>query len=115
MQRDLQLVECKCLRLACAEDMHVIGQVEPPGDLAFGIVIAVEQVDRDTFLVEPPHLRDEEQPGLVVPPVAVIQIPGDDNKIGLLLDDQSNQRIKRLAGRCAHSRGGVAFLAREAP
>jgi hypothetical protein len=32
--------------------MHVIGQFEPTGYLAFGIVVAVEQIDRDTFLVE---------------------------------------------------------------
>ena len=115
MKSDLQLVECKCLRLACAEDMYVIGQLEPPGDLAFSIVIAVEQINRDTFLFEPPHLLGEEKPGIIVPPVAVIQVPGENKKIDLFLDGQSDQHIKRLASCGPHPSDSVTFLPCKAP
>ena len=86
VQSHIQLVELERLRLPRTEDTDVVRQCQRSGDLAFRIMIAVQNEDRDTGLIESPHLLGKEQSGLVITPTAVIEVTGDHEKIHLLLN-----------------------------
>lgn len=55
-------------------------------------MIAVEQECRDARLIEPAHLAAEEQTGVVVTPVSVVQIAGDHQEIDGLRDCRVHER-----------------------
>ena len=64
-------------------------------------MIAVEQEDRNLGLREPAHLANEEETGLVVAPVAVIEIAGDDDEGDLIFDRLADEIVEApRASRC---------------
>ena len=71
---------------------------EAARDLTSGVVIAIEQIDRNSGLMEAAHLADEKQTRPVVAPVAVIEVAGDDQEGDLLLDGKSHQPIQSFTG-----------------
>src|ERR1700730_18703912 len=77
-------------------------------DLAFGVMIAIEQENLNLCLRKPSHLPDEEQTGLVIAPVAVIEIAGDGNEGDLLFDRLAYEIIERRAGSGANAFSGGA-------
>ena len=85
------------------------------GDLAFGIVIAVEQEDGNVGLRQPAHLLHEEESGLVVAPIAVIEIAGDDDEIDLVLDRLTDEAVERRARCGANPFGRGALLSGTVP
>jgi hypothetical protein len=105
VQRHPQGLEPEGLGLARGKDMHVVGQFEPARHLALGIVVAVQQIDGDARLPQPPHLPDEEQPRVEVLPVAVVDIARDHHEIDLLVDGMGDERLKSVAGGGAQTLG----------
>jgi hypothetical protein len=57
-------------------------------------MIAIEQEDRDSGLCETTHLPDEEQSGLVIAPVSVIEITSDDDECDLFFNRLADEVIK---------------------
>ena len=73
-------------------------------------MIAIEQEDGDIGLRQPAHLLHEEKAGLIVAPVAVIEVAGDDNEVDLVLDRLADEIIEGGAGRGANAFGRGALL-----
>ena len=67
VQGDSQLVDDMRFRSGCREHRHVVRQAEAAGDLALGVVIAVDQEGADSRVPQAAHLPHEEHPGLVIP------------------------------------------------
>ena len=86
VQRDIQMRQAEGLGLARRKHADIGRQRELAGDLAFGIVIAVKKEDGNSDLRQPAHLLDEEEAGLVVAPITIIEIAGDDDEIDLVFD-----------------------------
>ena len=61
------------------------GQLQLPGDLAGGVVVARDEVDLDPGREQRRHLRPEEQPRVVVGPVAVEDVAGQQDRVDPLL------------------------------
>ena len=83
--------------------MDVLRQCQRPGDLAFRIVIAVQDEDGNIRLIELPHLLGKEQSSLVITPGAIIEVAGDHEKIHLVPDRPFDQRLKCGARRCTNT------------
>ena len=97
-------VQCHAQRLDAVRDgfagiehMHVEREHQPPGHLAFSIVVAVEQVDRNAGVIQPPHLAHEEVSGVEVLPVAVVQVARDDEEVDFQVDSLGDQVGKGIA------------------
>ena len=96
-----------------AEDLHVVRETEAAGDPALRVVVAVEQVDGNARGAEAAHLAGEEQAGLVVAPVAVVQVAGDDEERGLFFDGVSDKPLECVARGGADTFGGASLLSGE--
>ena len=86
------------LRLARIEHLHVGRKREPPCHLAFGVVVAVEQVNRNPDLVQPAHFAHKEVAGVEVLPIAVVQVAGNDDEVDRRVDglvDQPRKGVTR--------------------
>jgi len=98
MQCHAQGIDAVRHGFARVEHMHIGREHQPSGHLAFGVVVAVEQVDRNTGLVQAPHLAHEKVPGVEIFPVAVVQVARDDNEVDFEFDgfvDQVGEGIAR--------------------
>jgi hypothetical protein len=73
-------------------------------------MIAVEQEHRDSSLREPAHLPDEEQSGLVVAPVPVIEVTSDDDECDPFFNRLADEVIERDARCGPDSFSGRALL-----
>lgn len=93
-----------------AEDVHVVGEREAAGDPALRVVVAEEQVDGNARRAETAHLAGEKQAGLVVAPVAVVQIAGDDEERGLFFGGVSDESLESVARGGANTFGSASFL-----
>ena len=80
------------------KDKDILRQHKPLGDPAFGIVVAVKEVDGDLRPRQPAHLLGEEQAGRVIAPVAIVEIAGDDNEIDRVFKRVVDEVGQRLAG-----------------
>lgn len=92
VQRHLQMVQPEAARLVDRELADILRQGDRLGDDAFGVVIALQQEDGDTGAFQPRHFAVEEQADLVVLPVTVIDVAGNDEEVHLAFDrliDQS--------------------------
>jgi hypothetical protein len=86
VQGHAQGVDAEGLGPAGVEDVDVGRKAQPARHLALGVVVAVEQIDRDAGLVQPAHLAHEEVAGVEVAPGAVVEVAGDDEEIDRQLD-----------------------------
>ncbi len=110
MQGDVEMWQPEGLSLACWKHADIGGQCELAGDLAFGVVIAVKQKDGDLCLRQPAHLLHEEESGLVIAPIAVIEVSSDDDEIDLVLDRLIDEVLERGARGGANPFGRSALL-----
>ena len=95
--------------------MHVVGQREAACHVAFGVVVAIQQIDGNPGLSQSSHLPDEEESGVEVLPVAVVDVAGNDHEVdGFIQGDvhQLHEGIARgsaqLLGWCIGIRGQPA-------
>ena len=99
VQRNAMLGNMR-IALAGGKDLYAVGKTEAFCNLAFGIVVSMQHERRDTCLRQSAHLAREKEAGLVVAPVAVIEIAGDNNERDLLCDRLAHEVIKGLAWPC---------------
>jgi len=92
---------------------HVGWQRKPLGHLVFGVVVAIDDECRNAGGGQPTHLACEEHAGVVVLPVAVVQIAGDDHEIDLLIDGRSHQVRERFASSGAQQLGRRVGIGRQ--
>ena len=88
--------EARCL--AGGKNVDVFREFERFGDLAFGVVITVEQIDGDARLPQAAHLAHEEQACVEVAPVAVVDVACDDHEVDGFVDGQIYQSFKGFPG-----------------
>jgi len=62
--------------------------------LTCGIVIAGNNKDPDSCFFQPAHTAGKEKTGILILPVAVIEVACNQDKINLFLDGKVNQVIK---------------------
>jgi hypothetical protein len=86
--------------------MHAFNRRQGPGDQAFGVVVALDNEDADSFPRKTHHLFPEEQTSAEVTPVAVVDVSGEQDKIDTLIDRQFNQRDEGLTRRAAKALNG---------
>src|SRR6266536_285451 len=100
----------KCCRASRRKDMDVRREDEAARDLTFRVMIAVEQEHRSSSLREPAHLPDEEQSGLVIAPITIIEVTGDDDEGDLFFNRLADQVIEGDARCGPDSFSGCALL-----
>ena len=106
MQRHRQSFDMEGFRSARPKNLHIVRQVEMPGYPVCRVVVAVQQANRNARLAQTPHLPDEKLARIVVPPVAVIEVPGNHKEIDTLFDGQVNQPVERVPCGAANAYGG---------
>jgi hypothetical protein len=77
-----------------SKEMDIRGKVETPGHLACRIMIAINQENRNIVGGKPAHLGYEKESGLIILPVSVIEISGQDHKIDLLFNRPGHKIFK---------------------
>ena len=102
VDRDAQLVEHDRFRFAVREHVDVVGQRQRAGHLVRGVVVAGDYEHANPGLAQLGHLGHEEQPGALVPPVAVVEVAGDEHERGRLVDSQLHQVFHRPPGGLAN-------------
>ena len=61
-------------------------------------MIAVKQEDRNPGLREPAHLSNEKESGLIVAPIAVVEIASDNHEGDLIFDRLADEIVKAPRG-----------------
>ena len=90
--------------------MHVFWQDQTARDLALRIMIAVEQEYADAGFRQLAHLSDEEQACLIVAPVAIVQVAGNDDECDFLFDSAGYEIVECCAGCRSNTVGSRAVL-----
>src|SRR5665213_1658051 len=106
MKRNAKFLKHECLRLTRGKYLDAFGHAQAPRDLAFRIVVAVEDEGRDFRFREAAHLAGEEQPSLIDAPIAIIKIACDHDKIDLLINRFGDEIVEGLARRCTNALDG---------
>ena len=70
----------------------------------------MQQVDGNTGFPKTTHLGNEKQAGLVVAPVAIVEVSRDHEKGDLLLNGKFNKPFKGLSRRVPNTLGGSSLL-----
>lgn len=109
-----KMLQLKCLRFSGGEDIDVVGQNQAARDLTFGIMIAVEQEDGNACLGEPTHLPYKKQAGLIVAPVSIVEVAGNDHKANFVFDRLGHEVVEGRARCRANALGGRAVLSGKA-
>jgi len=99
-----------CLGVPHGEGLHVVGHPQVLGDLACGVVVARDDKDPDAFLAKPGHLVREEEPRVVVLPVAVVEVPRKQDEVDLLRSGQLDEILEGPAGSPADLLHGRTFV-----
>ncbi len=94
------------------EQMHVFRQGQAARHAVGGVVVARDQVDGDVGVSQLDHLLDEEQPGVEILPVAVVEIAGDEDEGHGLIFGQVDEILQRPARGAPHfgRRGPVVAI-----
>ena len=93
---DSRFFERARLRLPLRKHFDVLGEHQSRSDPTFGVMVAVEGKNRDSGLIEPSHLREEKEPGLIVAPFAVVEVAGDNQEGNTFLDGESDQVVESV-------------------
>ena len=94
MNNNTKIFEFYRLGFLVRKECYIIRQGHSLGDLIGCIVIAGNNKDHDPGLIQPAHLSDKEDAGLVILPITVIEVSGNQNKINCFFNRQINQVIK---------------------
>ena len=82
--------------------MHVRRQAQSFGEPAGRVVITPDDGDRDAFLGQLSHALDKKQPGVVIGPVAIVQIAGDHDQIDSFAPGDGDQVFEGATGGATH-------------
>jgi hypothetical protein len=114
MQGDLQILDPERPRPAGRELRDASGERDGLGHDALGVVVALQQEQRNAGPVQPRHLAVEEQADRRIAPLAVIDIAGDDDEGDLRLDRPGDEIGEGLAARRGEAPGHLRVLEAEA-
>jgi hypothetical protein len=98
-----------------AEQISGLGERDGLGDLAQGVVVAADHEAADAGVPQTAQLMGEEEPGVEVLPVAVEDVPGDQDQVRLPLQGQVHQVDEGAAGGVAQVLGRGPLVALQAP
>jgi hypothetical protein len=115
MNGHLVVVQAGGLGFLVPQLLDVVGQAQVPGHLVGGVVIAGNDENGNPGILQPGHLPHQEQPGLIVPPVAVIQIAANDHERDRTLNGCLDEVFEGLPGRTAHFFNRHSLILGEAP
>ena len=114
VDRHVPLGQADRFGLLGGKETNVVGQRQSPGHLVGRVVVAGDEEDGDAGLAQPDHLRDEEQARAEFPPIAVVQVAGDEDELDGLGEGQLDQVLQGPARglACRLDRGAlIAFQA----
>lgn len=94
VQPHVERVEPEGLRRARAEAVDIVGPGQIFGHHRTGVMIALQQIDRDAGLLQPAHRAREIQARPHVAPVAVEQVAGDDDEVHRLFAGTMDQIVE---------------------
>ncbi len=99
-------------RFFSRKQMHVIRKAQIFGNFAGGVVIAGHDVHGDSGIAQPAGLGHEIKARIVIPPIAVIKVPGNQNKCDLFVNRRLDQIVEGPAGSPAQliDRGALVGL-----
>jgi hypothetical protein len=80
MNRDFECIEPNGIRAIGRKDMYVAWISQGAGHFVLCVMISGDQIDRDVALSQTSHLADEELAGSVVFPVAIEDVPCDQEE-----------------------------------
>ena len=95
MDRNRQFLDPDRLGGAAGKYGDIRGQDELFGDNTLCIMISLNDEGPDPLSLQPDHLPAKEQPGVKILPVAVIEIPGQEEKVHTLADGPVDQPFER--------------------
>ncbi len=78
-------------------------------------MVASDQENGNTLIIEPDHLAAEKQSRIVVFPIAIIEIARDQEEIDLLINGQGHQILERPAGGSTEELRGRAIMRFQSP
>jgi hypothetical protein len=110
---DAVLLEPHALGGAVGEDVGVGREVERTRHDAVGVVVPLHDEDADAGAFEAGQAQVEKDPGVVVAPVAVEDVAGQDHEGRLLVDGELHQALERAAAGDPDRRRGGAVVALE--
>lgn len=110
VKRDIEMWQPEGLGFARRKHADVGRQSQPACDLIFRVVIAIKEEDGDIGVRQPTHLLHKEKAGLIVAPIAVIEVAGDNDEIDLLLDRLADEIVEGHTRCCADPFGSRALL-----
>ena len=99
---DTRIIQDDRFRLARGEQRDVTRQTQTLCYLAGGIMVAGNDEYRNRICMQTLHLPDKIEAGIVVPPVTVIEISGQQHESHLFVDRQLHQVIKSPARSAAN-------------
>ncbi len=99
VQGHVQPVDCPGFGGLVREHLYVVRQRQAARHLVLGVVVAVDQIDRNRCRSQTVHLAHEEHARLVIAPVAVVQIARDDDEIHRALNGRIHECGECFAGR----------------
>ena len=111
---DAELFDNHALCTARRKGCDILRQAQAPGDLAGGIVVAGGNQNRNGGSVQPLHLPDEIESGVVVAPVAVKKVAGKQHEIDLLGERQLDKILEGPSRGAADLLDGRALVTLQA-
>lgn len=99
VEGDAERLDSEGLRRTTAEPVDVAGPGQALGDDGRGVVVPLQNIDRDPRLLEPTHLACQVEAGPHVPPVAVEQVAGDDDEVDRSPAREVYHVVERAPGR----------------
>ncbi len=78
-------------------------------------MIAVEEIHGNAGLIETAHLTGKKQPRIVISPVPIIKVPGDNEEGNLFFDSKSDKLCKSVAGSQTNPLNSPVLMPGKAP
>ena len=91
MDRHAQIFEVYRLGTLVGQKADILGQAQRSSHLVGCVMIAGDDKHRNLQLAQPAELFDQVEPGVVIAPIAVVEVTCDQNEIDSFLDGEVDQ------------------------
>ena len=113
MDRNTQIIQYDGLGLIMAQNADILRQAQNASHLVGGVMIARDDKGGDLLVPQSPKLPRKIEPGVVIAPVAIIEVAGDHDEIDPLLYSQVDQSLESPARCSSHPLHGSVFITLE--
>ena len=92
------------------QEADILGQSQGSRHLVGGVMIAGDDEDRDLQVAQPAELAHQIKPGVVIAPIAVVEVARDQDKIDGFLDGKVDQSREGASRRSANPLDGRILI-----